>query len=79
MYFFARKRYSSYEGNIGELEAENIRINNEYKKVEKNLQELDASTKINIKELNNEKQKLVSYVKKYDDAIKELKKDIKNK
>ena len=79
MYFFARRRYNSYEGNIGELETENKKIKKEYKKVEKNLQELDASTKVNIKELKNQKQKLINYVNKYDNAIKELKKDTKEK
>jgi predicted flap endonuclease-1-like 5' DNA nuclease len=79
MYFFARRRYNSYEGNIGELETKNKIINKEFKKVEKNLQELDASTKINIEELKNQKQELNNYVNKYDIAIKELKKDTKEK
>ena len=79
MYFFARRRYNSYEGNIGELETENNKINKEYKKVEKNLQELDASTKVNIENLKNQKQELINYVNKYDVAIKELKKDTKEK
>jgi predicted flap endonuclease-1-like 5' DNA nuclease len=79
MYFFARRRYNSYEGNIGELETENKKINKEYKKVEKNLQELDASTKVNIKKWKNEKQELINYVNKYKIAIKNLEKDTKEK
>jgi predicted flap endonuclease-1-like 5' DNA nuclease len=79
MYFFARRRYSSYEENIGELETENKKINKEYKKVEKNLQELDASTKDDIEKLKNEKNGLIIYVNKYDITIKKLKKDTKEK
>ena len=79
MYFFARRRYSSYEENIGELETENKKINKEYIKVEKNLQELDASTKDDIEKFKNEKKRLINYVNKYDITIKELKKDTKEK
>ena len=79
MYVFARRRYNYYEENIGELETENKKINKEYKKVEKKLQELDASTKDDIEKLKNEKKRLINYVNKYDITIKELKKDTKEK
>lgn len=79
MYFFAKRRYKTYEGNIEKLEKENENLNKKYKNIEKNYKELGTSSNTNIEELKNQKQELINYVNKYDTAIKELKKNIVEK
>ena len=76
MYFFAKRKYTSYEGKIDKFEKENEDLNKKLKNVEKNYKELDSSSNTNIEELKNQKQELINYVNKYDAAIKELKKNM---